>query len=342
MRLKDTTYALILVMLLVVILIYGKHILLPFVLAIMTWLLIRSIRSWVEKIKLGRFVIPRWIQNILVFLVLFSSVGIVSKMLSVNIVRMSDQLPSYQKNIEHIMHQLETMLSIDIVSLVEEYFGKVDVSYILKSVFNSISEIFGDAFMVVLYVVFLMLEENIFMNKIDALATNPEQQKKTRGILQALDQSINSYILLKTLVSLITAFLSYIVLLLIGVDFAFFWAFLIFILNFIPTIGSLIATFFPASMALIQSGETAPFLWVLVCIGSIQLIVGNIVEPKVMGNSLNISSLVVLIALTFWGSIWGVVGMILSVPITVMLIIVLAQFDKTRKAAILLSEKGKV
>lgn len=130
--------------------------------------------------------------------------------------------------------------------------------------------------------------------------------------------------------------------LIIGVDFAFFWAFLIFILNYIPTVGSLIATIFPAMIALVQFNSFSPFVLVLVLIGSIQLLVGNVLEPKIMGSSLNISSLVVLLSLAFWGSIWGVVGMILSVPITVMMIIVMSHFPGTKNIAIMLSANGKI
>jgi len=143
-------------------------------------------------------------------------------------------------------------------------------------------------------------------------------------------------------VSLITGVLSYIALIIIGIDFAFFWAFIIFLLNFIPTIGSLVATLFPAIMALLQLGSLQSALTVLAAIGAIQIVIGNLIEPKIMGNSLNISSLVVLLALTFWGSVWGIVGMLISVPITVMMIIVFAQFPKTRSIAILLSENGEV
>ena len=145
---------------------------------------------------------------------------------------------------------------------------------------------------------------------------------------------------LKTFVSLLTGLLSYFALLSIGVEAPVFWAFLIFLLNYIPTIGSLIATSFPALFALLQFGELGPFLWVLGVVGAIQVIIGNIVEPKVMGNSLNISSLVVLLALAIWGSLWGIIGMILSVPITVIMVIIFAEFKATRPIAVLLSEKG--
>jgi AI-2 transport protein TqsA len=139
-----------------------------------------------------------------------------------------------------------------------------------------------------------------------------------------------------------TGVLSYIAMLFIGVDAALFWAFLIFLLNYIPTIGSLLGTLFPATFALMQYGELMPFVWVLIAVGVIQIIVGNIIEPKIMGDSLNISALVVILTLSFWGLVWGVIGMILSVPITVIIIIICAEFPKTRFIAIMLSDKGSI
>jgi predicted PurR-regulated permease PerM len=124
------------------------------------------------------------------------------------------------------------------------------------------------------------------------------------------------------------------------VDAPFFWALLIFLLNYIPTIGSLIATLFPAVFSLMQFGEFTPFLIILVGLGVLEWLIGNIVEPRVMGKTLNISPLVAIISLVVWGEIWGITGMLLSVPITVVLVIVLSQFDSTKKIAIVLSENG--
>ena len=142
--------------------------------------------------------------------------------------------------------------------------------------------------------------------------------------------------------SVLTAGLSYIVLLSIGVDSALFWSALIFLLNFIPSIGSLIATVFPALFAFLQFNDVTYLLLVFGLVGAIQIIVGNIVEPKVMGKSLNLSSLVVMLALTFWGSLWGLTGAILSVPITVMLMIIFSHFDSTKFLSRILSEKGEI
>ena len=121
-----------------------------------------------------------------------------------------------------------------------------------------------------------------------------------------------------------------------------FWAFLIFILNFIPTIGSLIATIFPAVFCLFQFGTFLPSLLVLGIVGTIQVIVGNLLEPKIMGSSMNISPLVTILSLSIWGALWGIIGMILSVPIMVVMIIIFSQFEKTKPLAIMLSEKGEI
>jgi len=212
----------------------------------------------------------------------------------------------------------------------------------MKSLFNSISEIFADAFLVLLYTVFLMLEDAMIPLKLKAMISDTDKHQNALALIKKISKSINEYVMLKTVVSLITATVSYIVMLIIGIDFAFFWAFLIFVLNYIPTIGSLVATLFPALIALFQFGEISSFFIVLGCIGAIQVVVGNFIEPKIMGSSLNVSPLVVLISLAFWGSIWGIVGMVLSVPITVILIILFAQFQTTRNIAILLSGNGNV
>ncbi|WP_366142674.1 AI-2E family transporter [uncultured Aquimarina sp.] len=134
----------------------------------------------------------------------------------------------------------------------------------------------------------------------------------------------------------------YIFLALMDVDAPFFWALLMFLLNYIPTVGSLIATIFPAVFSLVQFGEFTPFLIILIGLGILEWFVGNVLEPKIMGNSLNISPLVTIIALVIWGQIWGITGMLLSVPITVTMVIICSQFKNTKAIAILLSENGEL
>jgi predicted PurR-regulated permease PerM len=126
----------------------------------------------------------------------------------------------------------------------------------------------------------------------------------------------------------------------VGLDFAEFWALLIFFLNYIPNLGAIVATAFPSVLALIQFQSWWPFLEVSMGIVAVQFVVGNFLEPKLLGQSLNLSPFVILFALGLWGSIWGILGMFLSVPITVMMMIVFAHFDATRPVAVLLSQNG--
>ena len=102
------------------------------------------------------------------------------------------------------------------------------------------------------------------------------------------------------------------------------------------------ATLFPAFFIMLQFGDIVPGIWVLAVVGAIQLIIGNYVDPKLTGDSLNVSPLVVIVGLSFWGAIWGIMGMILSVPIAVMIILIFANIPSLRPVAILLSKKGNV
>jgi len=140
----------------------------------------------------------------------------------------------------------------------------------------------------------------------------------------------------------VTGLVGYVVLALVGVDFASFWGFTIFLLNYIPIIGSVVATLFPALLTLIQFDTFTPFLIVGIGLTSAQFIVGNVIEPKLMGSSLNLSPLVVLLSLALWGSLWGIPGMFLCIPIMVILLIVLSHFDATRPLAVMLSERGEL
>jgi predicted PurR-regulated permease PerM len=157
-----------------------------------------------------------------------------------------------------------------------------------------------------------------------------------------MGRDIQSYILIMTFVSTLTAILSYGVMVAVGLEHAAFWAFLIFILNFIPTIGSIIGTALPSLYGLLQFGDFKPFLILLAAIGVIQFLIGNILQPRLSAKTLNLSQFVVILSLFVWGAMWGIVGMFLAVPITAILMIVFANFPSTRVLAAALSESGDV
>ena len=128
---------------------------------------------------------------------------------------------------------------------------------------------------------------------------------------------------------------------LMGVENAVFWAFLIFIASYIPVIGGAVGILAPPVFALIQFESFWPAIILLAVLQAIQFVVGNIILPRMQGDSLNMDPVVVLLSLAFWGVIWGMTGMFLSTPLTVMAMVILAQFDGTRWLAVLLSADGQ-
>ncbi|MBX2980303.1 MAG: AI-2E family transporter [Flavobacteriales bacterium] len=342
MDLQRIAYGLLVVIGTAVILSYTKAVLLPFVLAFMIWFLIRQVQQLMSKVRIGGKQVPLWLRGSLAFLTIFLTLGLVATLLMNNIKGVTELLPHYERNVLLIKEQLEGATGLNFGSLTGKLSKDLELGKLITLLVNALTGVLGDAVMVLIYVGFLMLEERHARAKFQALYSDGPKREKALAMLAHMDHALSQYVVLKTIVSLTTGGLSYIALRIIGVDFAFFWAFTIFILNYIPTIGSLLATVFPAFIAALQFASIGPALWVLGSVGVIQVIVGNIIDPRLMGSSLNVSGVVVILSLAFWGSIWGVTGMILSVPITVMLVIVLAQFDNTRWLAVLLSDKGKV
>ena len=339
---KNTAYFCIVAISIVTALIYGKSLLIPFIFALLLWFLSRKLRLTFNRIKFVNNFFPSWMKNTVSSLVILFLLVVISKILTSNINTLASASQNYDTNIGSIIESLSLYLSVDLVETLKIQLGNINFGNILSLIFNSLTELFGNLFMIIIYVLFIFLEEVNFHKKLLLAFSTKNKQDKISTVIDEIEASVTDYLGLKTLVSLSTGFLSYLVLLFIGIDAPIFWAFLITLLNYIPTIGSLIATVFPATYCLLQFGELYPFILVLILVGLIQIIIGNILEPRLMGNSLNISSLATLITLSIWGSIWGITGMFLSVPISVILIIILSQFPSTRPVAIMLSDKGEI
>ncbi|MEQ8582411.1 MAG: AI-2E family transporter [Marinoscillum sp.] len=326
----------------VIILVYSEDYIVPFIIALIVWFIIHELRENIQQIPWMRRNCPMWLQSAIAFMVINIVILIIIELLMYSMSNLMSSLELYESNLDKTLLEVNALAGMDVTSHLYSYLEKVDLTELASSLADYVTALLGDAFLILLYVLFLLIEESIFPEKLKRLYPSDKQQRKTVRLFNKMDHNISRYLTLKTLVSLLTGLLSYFVLIAFGIDAPIFWALLIFVLNYIPTIGSLIATLFPACFAILQFGELAPFVYILISVGAIQIIVGNVIEPKVMGNSLNISSLVVILSLTIWGAIWGVMGMILSVPITVMMIVVFEEIPSLRFIAVMLSEKGEL
>lgn len=339
---KNTAYFFISLVGIILTLHYGQSILIQFIIAILLWFATMQLKKSANKLPIFKRLIPEKLQSTLILILLLVVIYFMLNAVVSNLSNLVISFANYENNVTAIAMKIEHLFNINLNNEMSAILSSLDIKKILSQLASSLSSILSHSTMILIYLLFIFLESDSFRLKIDALIPNETNQQKFIEILQRIEASLSSYFRVKTLMSLLTGFLSFIALFIIGVDFPIFWAFLIFLLNYIPTIGSLIATIFPALFSLLQFGSFIPFILILGVIGAIQQVVGNVVEPKLMGKTLNISPLVTILALAIWGELWGVIGMLLSVPITVIMIIVLSKFKATEKVAILLSEKGNL
>jgi predicted PurR-regulated permease PerM len=185
---------------------------------------------------------------------------------------------------------------------------------------------------------FILAERDAFLKRL-VNQIGSENAAPILDSIKQINQSVQEYLGLKTLISFLTGALVTIVLIIAGVDFALLWGVLTFILNFIPTIGSIIATVPPITITLFQSGSITKTIIIIILLLCIQFVVGSVLEPRLMGRGLNLSPLVVLFSLIFWGWLWGIPGMLLSIPLTAAIRIAMEQIDATKTVAALISSK---
>lgn len=217
-----------------------------------------------------------------------------------------------------------------------------NITKIATNVGTSLATIATSLGMISVYLIFMFVEQTTFDKKFAALFKNATQLKKMRYITDSIDINMKKYLFMKTVISAATGLMSYCWLHMIGLEFAGIWAFIVFIANYIPTIGSFVACSMPIMFSLITApGLDQPILTSAGLI-SLQIIFGNILEPRLTGSTLNLSTLAILINLVFWGLLWGVAGMFFSVPLLVATFIITAQFDSTRWIAVLLSADGQI
>lgn len=323
-------------------LVYGQGLLVPFILAILLWFIMRKLKMLLDRIEFVRERVPSWVKTVFSGFIIVVVINIAASILASNINNLAQSYPKYQPNIDLIVNQLNRVLHIDLIEMIKAQSADFNIGAVLTPLLNSLSGIMGNLFMIIIYSLFILSEESNFKAKLEILFKDKGRHAQFDDIMIKIEQSVTSYLGLKTFTSFLTGSLSYIALLSIGIDSPAFWAFLIFLLNFIPTVGSLVGTAFPVLFCLLQFGGFEKAIIVLIAVGVIQIIIGNLLEPRLMGSSMNISPLVAILSLSIWGVLWGITGMILSVPITVIMVIIFAQFESTRPVAIMLSEKGRI
>lgn len=342
-KLQSFTFLLLSTVIIGHLLIVARTLLFPIIIAIFLWHLLNTMASLIKNSYVFGEYLPNWLCLLFSIAILVIIIYKLTEIIGNNVNDVINTAPRYQENLIALLKNFGARFHINTERFINEFIKGFSFQGVVSNIYTLFTTITSNAFLIALYVFFLFLEQRVMRLKLDALFPLKKHLNLTNQILSQIVSDTQTYMGIKTVMSGLTALTSWFIMKSVGLDFAEFWALLIFFLNFIPNIGSIIATAFPALLALIQF-ETSwwPFMVITGGIIMTQFIVGSLIEPRFLGKSLNLSPLVILLALAVWGQLWGILGLFLCVPITVMMMIVLSHFEKTKSIAILLSQNGQI
>jgi len=310
---------------------YAESIITPLLMALFISIVCAQPILWLQKKKL-----PQGLSITFVFIGIIGLFAGFGELISRSLSSFSENASLYEQNL------------LDMGASVQEYLNNVGIHIPtgkLSSLFDAskvmgltagflgqLGSFMGNAFTIFFLVLFLLLELDSFSLKTRAMAKNTNTSV---DYLNTIGASIRHYLSIKTLTSLLTGILVWTCLAILGLDYAIIWALIAFLLNYIPNIGSIIAALPAVLFSLVQLGFGGA-IWTTVIFVAVNMVVGNVVEPKMMGKGMGLSTFVVFASLIFWGFVLGTVGMFLSVPLTMTIKIILEQNEKTKWMAVFL------
>lgn len=307
-----------------IVLLYGRSVLIPFVLAVFISLLIAPVLDF----QVLRLRIPRPIAatvTLLIALVILAGLYFfVSSAVEAIIATAGRYSDSFVALTERVVVQMEDWgLPLDKTKIASDLSKYIPT--LAQSAVGTVVNIISSAFLVLIFVLFLVI------------GRNPRTARPK--VYRAIEKDVRRYLAIKVVFSIVTGLLVWAILSVLGLELAGVFGMLAFLLNFIPSIGSIIATFLPVPMAVAQYQNLWMVVLVIALPGAVQITIGNIIEPKLMGSRLNLHPITVLLALSFWGLLWGIIGMLLAVPMTAVLRLVLMRFATLRPIGLLLAGK---
>ncbi|MTI19089.1 AI-2E family transporter [Rhodobacteraceae bacterium RKSG542] len=320
----------------------GRSLLVPFIIALVLWYIINSVSAaLLHTPYIGKY-LPKSITIVMALFLIFYALTWVFNIVTVNLQQLAQDAPIYQERLDQVLLTVSEQLKLNDTLTLGDIIPNFSISHAISTGAGLLTTVAGSSSLIIVYVLFLIFEANIIDKKLAALFADSNNAKLAFAIRDEVSRRMLRYVGIKTGVSIATGLCTYALLVTVGLPYAALFAFITFMLNYIPTIGSMIAVIFPSLFSLVYFDTLAPFFIVTFGLVAIQFTIGSIIDPRLMGTSLNISPLVIMLSLSFWGSLWGVIGMVLCVPLMVLVIMICAQFPKSRPIAILLSGNGDV
>lgn len=319
----------------VYVLVIGQSFLQPLVVAVVLWYLMITLQQTIMATRRLGIRIPYGPAMLLAIAGVAAAIWVLVALIDSSINELIASSPQYQDRFQQLVRQGTKMMGLPSENPLEGLVGRISIPQMISRTALALTSLAGDLGLILIYTGFLLLEHRTFSRKLEAMTRSESQHTQVRSAFEEISQDIKTYVRIKTALGVITALLVYAIMKVVGLQLSEFWAVVTFISYFIPTVGAIISVLGPMLLLIIQFTDVALIASVAIAIVTIQVVMNNAVEPKLVGRSLNLSSLVIIVSLVFWGLVWGVLGMFLCVPFMVIINIVLSKFEGTRPIAII-------
>lgn len=283
--------------------------------------------------------VPVWLTFLVLFVVAGGLLSLVSSFITADNFDLAGAIPRYQEKISQgsgPVLQIMSKFGLGLESISADDIGKLAARG-ARAGLGAIRAIFSETLLALILLMFIVQSRSVLFGAVES-KHGADEVVRLQDTLRKIQRDIIAYFSTKALMSAGTALLTLVVLLLFGAKFIAISALLIFLLNFIPIVGSFIAVLVVAVLYVVTFGLSAKVGWLLLALMAVQVLFGNILEPKLAGKRLNMSPILILISLYVWGWIWGVVGMFLSVPLTIMILIVVRHMRSTEEPPVQASQ----
>ncbi len=321
-------------------LVQARFILISLATAIILFSLTSDVISFIARQRIGPLRIPNAIASIAAMVLIATALLLLTSVLLAQINTVLVTTLAYTERAPSAIASMFSWLGEDSEAAILNAVRSIDASSYLRGAASQASGITQATVLVILFVGFLFAERVWFDTKLENFIGDKAQARRVRKIIQSIIHRVNYYLLVKTVISLITGAMIYVLARAFQLELAVSLGIITFVLNFIPNIGSILATGLIALVTHVQLGDGNTTAAVFIIATCIQFLNGNVIDPMLMGRALRLSSFGIILSLAFWGAVWGIPGMFLSVPIMVMLLVVCSHVPHLRPFAILLSREG--
>lgn len=321
-------------------LVQAKFLLISLAIAIILFSLTSDAISYIQRLRFGEAKFSVWVASLLAVIFIASILITLSALILTQANTVVFTTMQYAEPAQKAVANLFSWMGADVEQAVLNWLRGVQLGPWLATLAGQAGNIASGAVLVTLFVGFLFLERLWFRPKLVSLMGDAERAARVERIIGSIVHRVNRYLIVKTVVSIVTGGLVYAVMTVFGLELAVAMGVLTFVLNFIPNVGSIVATLAVGLVAWVQTGDAVVGSAVLAITTFIQFLVGQVLDPLFLGKTLRLSSFGIILSLAFWAAVWGVPGMFLAVPIMVSVMIVCSHIPGLRPVAVILSREG--